>query len=52
MNLCKEQHVPKYKVKYKTTSNKYNPIWLVCPDCLENKPCFGDKTSILSVVMI
>lgn len=50
MNICKEQHSPKYKVIYKGAKGSgYNPTWMVCPNCLENKTCFGDKEQILSV---
>jgi hypothetical protein len=53
MNICEERHTPKYEVTYKgVNGSRYNYVWLVCPTCLENKKCFGDKDQILSVMAV
>lgn len=52
-NFCESRHTPKYKIQYKgTADSNYKPTWLVCPNCMENKPCFGDKNNILLVTEI
>jgi hypothetical protein len=53
MNICEERHLPKYKVIYKgVQGSSYNPVWMVCPNCIEGKTCFGDKKQILSVMAV
>jgi len=53
MNYCEERHSPKYKIIYKGAANsKYNPEWLVCEMCLQNKNCFSDKDQILSLMIL
>ncbi len=50
MNLCVEEHVPKYKVTYKPSDGgEYIPIWLVCEACMEKKKCFGSEDEIVFV---
>jgi len=58
MNLCVEEHVPKYKITYKPSINgehkpgnnrSYIPVWLVCESCMENKQCFGSEAEIVFV---
>lgn len=52
-NFCEERHTPKFKIKYKgSVEGSYHPTWLVCPNCLENKPCFGDRKNIVSMIEI
>ncbi len=47
MNLCVEEHVPKYKVTYKPSNSGENiPVWLVCESCMENKKCFSSEDEI------
>ncbi|HEY4680275.1 MAG TPA: hypothetical protein VIH04_03300 [Nitrosarchaeum sp.] len=53
MNICEERHSPMYKVIYRgAKGSHYNPVWMVCPNCLECKPWFGDKEQILSVMTV
>jgi len=58
MNICVEEHVPKYKVTYKPSNSgerkpgnneKYIPVWLVCESCMDNKKCFGSEDEIVYV---
>ncbi len=50
MNLCAEEHVPKYKVTYKPGIDGKNiPVWLVCESCMENRKGFGSKDEIVLV---
>jgi len=50
MNLCVEEHVPKYKVTYKPGIDGKNiPVWLVCESCMENKKGFGSEDEIVLV---
>jgi len=51
MNICDERHSAEYHVIYRgVKGSNYNPKWAVCSNCLENKPCFGDKEQILMVI--
>lgn len=51
MNICEERHSPKYKIVYRgVPGSRYNPTWLVCPICLEQKKCFGNEEEILMVM--
>ena len=50
MNVCDIGHDPKYQVKYQSAKGcTYNPVWLVCESCMENKQCFFDKDQIKSI---
>ena len=58
MNLCVEEHVPKYRITYKPSNGGehkpgndklYIPVWLVCESCMENKKCFGSEDEIVFV---
>ena len=58
MNICEDRDEPKYQVTYRSakpkfytplesvTSRRYNPVWLVCEDCMENKEHFGSQAGI------
>ena len=53
MNVCSENHEPKYEVTYKPAKDgKYVPIWLVCESCMENRKCFGSEEQIESVKIL
>jgi len=64
MNFCEYRHVPKYQVTYKSskpryqtalesvTSEKYNPVWLVCESCMENCECFGSQDEIDTIEVL
>jgi hypothetical protein len=50
MNLCVEEHVPKYKVTYKPGNAGENiPVWLVCEYCMEKRKCFSSEDEIAFV---
>lgn len=50
MNICEDNHEPKYQVAYKPSlGGKYTPVWLVCENCMENKKYFGSADIIKSV---
>ncbi len=50
MDVCDTRHDPKYQVKYYSAKgSNYNPLWLVCDSCMENKRCFSDKEQIVSI---
>ncbi len=50
MNVCLEEHEPKYKVTYKPSKDgKYIPVWLVCEECLERRKCFGSDEEVIFV---
>jgi len=58
MNLCVEEHVPKYKITYKPSNSGehkpgnnrlYIPVWLVCESCMEKKKCFGSEDEIVFI---
>ncbi len=50
MNLCVEEHVPKYKVTYKPAKEgQYIPVWLVCEECLDRRKCFGSDDEVVFV---
>ena len=50
MEICDVRHEGKYMVKYQSAKGRnYNPVWLVCESCIENKRCFSDKTQIESI---
>ena len=60
MNICDPRHEPKYQIVYKSAKSgnftpkntHYNPVWLVCDDCLKNKSYFGSKDQIESMEML
>ncbi len=53
MDVCDIRHDPKYQVKYQSAKgSNYNPIWLVCDSCMENKQCFFDKDQIKSIEVL
>jgi len=61
MNVCDIRHQPKYQITYKaargrnytqTTAGSYNPVWLVCESCMENKRHFGSDDQVESVEMM
>ena len=63
MNVCYDDHEPKYQItynsakpKYKTTfksltGEKYTPVWLVCESCME-KECFGSQDQIETIEIL
>lgn len=53
MNVCEERHEPKYVITYKPAEGgEYQPKWLVCEACMENRKCFGSEELIESVEII
>ncbi len=53
MNFCEERHEPKYQITYKPAKGgKYNPVWLVCESCMENKKYFGNDDLIDTVMIL
>ena len=64
MNLCDDDHEPKYQITYKSATPKYQttlksitgeeyfPVWLVCESCMENKNCFGSEDEIVTIEML
>ncbi len=60
MNLCDERHEPKYRVTYKAahghnyahTVSTYNPEWLVCKTCMQNKRHFYSDDQVKSVEVL
>ena len=53
MNVCVENHIPKFQVTYKPAKNHtYTPVWLVCDACLQNKSCFGAESDIEKVELL
>ncbi len=50
MNLCVEEHVPKYKVTYKPAHAGENiPAWFVCELCMEKRKCFSTEDEVVFV---
>ena len=50
MNLCVENHTPKFEITYKSAEGrKYTPVWLVCDSCVEHRKCFGADDEIESI---
>ena len=53
MNICEENHEPKYQITYKPApGGSYVPKWLVCESCMENRRCFGSDELIDSVEIL
>jgi len=53
MNVCVEHHIPKFQITYKSAKgHEYNPIWLVCDICMQNKQCFGSDDEIEKVELL
>ncbi len=64
MNICEDRHEPKYQITYRSakpkfytplesvTLRRYNPVWLVCEACMENKECFGTHDDIEIMEML
>ena len=53
MNICVENHDPKYQITYKPAAgSNYSPKWLVCEGCMENRKCFGSDDLIESVEIL
>ena len=53
MDVCDDRHAPKYQVKYRSAKgSNYNPVWLVCESCMENKLHFYDKKQIKSIEVL
>ncbi len=53
MEVCDDRHTPKYQVKYHSArGSNYNPVWLVCELCMEDKPHFNDKGQIKSIEVL
>ena len=47
MNVCDERHESKFQVTYKSAPGmRYQPVWLVCESCFENKRHFGSEDMI------
>jgi len=64
MNVCDDEHEPKYQITYKSAKSKYHttfksvtdmkyiPVWLVCESCMENKQCFGSQDEIETIEIL
>ncbi len=53
MEVCDVRHESKYQIIYHSAKgSNYNPVWLVCDSCMENKRCFSDKTQIKSIEVL
>ncbi len=53
MDVCDTRHDPKYQVTYNSAKGRrFNPIWLVCDSCMNNKECFFDKDQIKSIEVL
>lgn len=49
MNICEENHQPKYKITYKPAKGgTHTPEWLVCESCM-GKSHFGSDDDIQSI---
>lgn len=50
MNVCSENHHHIYKIIYRgTRGSRYNPEWLVCQMCIDNKAEFANNDEIISI---
>ena len=53
MNVCVEDHIPKFQITYKAAKDShYNPVWLVCDFCMQDKKCFGSDDEVVKVELL
>ena len=61
MNVCDPRHEPRYQITYRgargsnytiARATNYNPVWLVCESCMENKKHFGSEEQVISTEVL
>lgn len=53
MNICVENHKPKFQITYKPAKGRNSEyVWLVCDICMQNKSYFGSEDEIIKVELL